>query len=86
MNQQISEKVNVVTSYTKDKNRFVPYRIRWQGRDYFVKKISYYHKVREGRDLYHVFHVTDGNLDFCLHLDAENLNWILKEVSDGYAG
>lgn len=85
MNQQIFEPVSVISSYNQEKNRTVPYRIRWQRRDYFVKKITYYHKVREGRTLLHIFHVTDNNLDFRLRFNAEDLNWILEEVSDGNA-
>lgn len=85
MYEKIFEKVSVITSYDQEKNRVIPYRIRWRMRDYFVKKLSYYHKLREGRDLYHVFHVTDGNLDFCLKFNSDDLTWILEEISDGNA-
>ncbi|PIQ72608.1 hypothetical protein COS50_02780 [Candidatus Roizmanbacteria bacterium CG03_land_8_20_14_0_80_35_26] len=83
MNEKVFEKISVVSSYNHEKNRFIPYKIRWRLRDYFIKKIAYHHKIREGRNLIHIFHVTDGNLDFRIRLDAENLNWTLEEVSDG---
>ena len=85
MNEQIFEKVSMITSYDHEKNRAHPYKMRWRLRDYFIKKIAYHHRIREGRNLFHIFHVTDGNLDFKIRLDAENLNWILEEVSDGYS-
>jgi len=83
MNEKVFEKISVVSSYNHEKNRFIPYKIRWRLRDYFIKKIAYHHKIREGRNLIHIFHVTDGNLDFRIRLDAENLNWTLEDVSDG---
>jgi len=83
MNQQIFEKVSVITSYNHEKNQAIPYKIRWRLREYFIKKLSYHHKMRQGRDLFHIFHVTDGNLDFKLHFNTEDLTWILEEVSDG---
>lgn len=83
MLEKINEKVSVLSLYNHEKNRFLPYKMRWRLRDYFIKSLAYYHKVREGRNLFHVFHVTDGNLDFKIRLDAENLNWILEEISDG---
>ncbi len=83
MNEQIFEKVSMITSYNHEKNKAVPYKMRWRLRDYFIKKIAYHHTIREGRNLFHIFHVSDGNLDFRLKFDTENLDWVLEEVSDG---
>lgn len=83
MQEKLFEKISVIFSYNSEKNRSVPYKIRWRLRDYFIKKLAYHHKVREGRELLHIFHVTDGNLDFKLRFNTEDLNWILEEVSDG---
>ncbi len=85
MLEKLFEKVSVISSYSHEKNRFILYKIRWRLRDYFIKKLAYHHKIREGRELLHIFHVTDGNLDFKLQFNTENLNWILEEVSDGNA-
>ncbi|MFA6017117.1 MAG: hypothetical protein WC744_03455 [Patescibacteria group bacterium] len=84
MNQSINEKISVVISYNHEKNQVIPYKIRWQMREYFIKKLAFYHKVREGRTLIHIFHVTDGNLDFRLKFNSDDLTWILEEISDGY--
>jgi len=79
----INEVVSVIASYNHEKNRFIPYKMRWRLRDYFIKRLAYHHKIREGRSLFHIFHVTDGNLDFRIRFDTESLSWILEEVSDG---
>lgn len=83
MQEKLFEKISVVFSYNCEKNAAIPYRIRWRLRDYFIKKLGYHHKVREGRDLFHIFHATDGNLDFKLRFNTEDLSWILEEISDG---
>jgi len=83
MLEKVNEKVSVLSLYNHEKNHFIPYKMRWRLRDYFIKRLAYYHKIREGRNIFHIFHVTDGNLDFKIRLDAENLNWILEEISDG---
>jgi hypothetical protein len=83
MQEKIFEKISVIFSYNAEKNKNFPYKIRWRLRDYFIKKLAYHHKVRQGRELLHIFHVTDGNLDFRIRFNTEDLNWILEEVSDG---
>lgn len=85
MNATVNEPVSVISAYSQEKERFIPYKMRWRLRDYFIKRLAYHHKIREGRTLYHIFHVTDGNLDFKMSFDTETLSWILEEVSDGSA-
>ncbi len=83
MNEPINEKVSVITSYDRIKGTVVPKKLRWQGREYIMTKLSYYYRRREGRNISHIFHVTDGAMDFKLRLDSENLHWTLVEVTDG---
>ena len=85
MLEKVFEKVSIIFSYNREKNSFTIYKMGWRKRDYFIKRMAYHHKVREGRDLFHIFHVTDDNLDFRVRFDTENLEWILEEVSDGSA-
>lgn len=85
MNEIINEKVSVICSYNRETGLVMPRKIHWQGRDYLIKKLTYCHKIRQGRTLLHVFHVTDGMMDFCLRLDTNNLHWTLEEVCDGTA-
>ena len=86
MNEYINEKVSVIVSYNRETGKVTPRKMRWQGREYFfTDKPSYLYKAREGRNIIHVFHMTDGSMDFKLRLDSETLHWTLMEVTDGTA-
>lgn len=86
MLEVINEKISVVTVYNRLKGKVFPIKIRWQGKNYRIVKIGYQHKIRIGRNIVHIFHVTDGVLDFRIACNTENLHWTLEEVSDGIAG
>lgn len=83
MHELINEKVSVITVYSRETGQVIPRKIRWQGRDYLIKQLTYYHRIRQGRLLLHIFHVTDGIIDFRLSFNSETLHWKLEEVSDG---
>jgi len=83
VNELINEKISVITSYNRETGIIMPKKIRWQGRDYLINRLTYYHRARMGRVLLHIFHVTDGQLDFRLQLNSENLIWTLEEICDG---
>ena len=83
MNEVINEKVSVVLVYDRQKNNVMPYRLRWQGRDFKITKLGFHHKYRLGRTIQHIFSVTDGNTFFRLRLDTDTLQWTLEEISDG---
>lgn len=85
MHEIINEKISVVSSYNREKGLITPRKIHWQGKDFLIKKLTYYHRVRQGRLLLHIFHVTDGVMDFRLSLNSENLHWTLEEITDGTA-
>lgn len=85
MNEPIHEKVSVVSLYDRMKGIVRPYKMRWQGRVYRLIKLAYYHKVRQGRTVIHVFHMTDGAMDFRLSCNSDTLHWTLEEVCDGLA-
>lgn len=85
MNELIHEKVSVILSYNRETGVIIPKKMRWNGRDYIIEQLTYYHRVRQGRTLLHIFHVSSGSLDFRLHLNAENLHWTLEELYDGTA-
>jgi len=82
MNEAVFEKVSVITVFNQEKGLVMPKKIRWRNRDYFIENLAYYHRVRQGKNIIHVFNVTDGNLDFRLSLNSENLHWTLEEIYD----
>ncbi len=91
MIERIAEKVSVITVHSLDREksrdgtRVMPYKLRWQGRDYIITKLGFHHTVRLGRKLIHKFSVSTGTIDFRLSYDTETLEWVLEEVSDGLA-
>lgn len=83
MNEAVNERISVVMVFDRMKNSVMPHKLRWHGRDYLINRMTYHHKIRKGRVVYHVFHVTDGWLDFRLSFDTDSLQWVLEEVYDG---
>lgn len=82
MSETIFEKVSVITVFDEKTGKIMPKKICWRNQDYLIKSLAYYHRVHQGKKIIHVFNVTDGNLDFRLSLDGENLHWTLEEIYD----
>jgi len=78
----INQKVSVISSYNHQTGEVSPRKILWNNREYKISRLTYHHKIKEGSQLFHIFHVTDGNTDFCLKLDTQNLHWRLEETYD----
>lgn len=85
MTERINERVSVVSYYSVKHGKFVPHLIHWQGRDYSLGKVDYYHTFMEGRERQHIFELVDKQetLWFRLRLDSSNLHWILEATHDG---
>lgn len=85
MIEKINERIDCICIYKKAPASVIPYKIRWNGREYLIAKIGYHHKRREGRYIYHIFSVSSDTLFFKLKLDTQTLYWYVEEVSDGSA-
>ncbi len=85
MHETINERVSVVTIYSRETGKAAPVSLRWQGRDYRIRKVGYHHQARQGRVWVHVFSVSTEAMAFKLRHHPEDLSWILEEVSDGIA-
>ena len=85
MRETINEAVSVVLYYSAKKREALPLLVRWQNKDYAVGKLGYYHKVKVGDTLHHIFEVVDkdNTLHFRLNLDTSNLHWTLEATNDG---
>jgi hypothetical protein len=83
MQQKIEQAVDVVAIFSAQPKQIKPYKLRWQGREYLVKKVGYHHQVWLGRHLHHIFSLTDGSIFFRLNFASEDLVWTLEEISDG---
>ncbi len=81
----INEKVSVITINDRERKRVRIHKVRWQGRDYLITKLGLYWKEKEGSARIHVFAVATAAIAFKLRHNAETLEWVLAEVSDGLA-
>jgi len=78
-----NEPVKVLAVYDPATGRTVPHKLNWSGKTHILSRLAYYHRERIGRSIRHIYHVTDGELDFRLFVDSDTLSWTLSEVSDG---
>ena len=86
MIMNIDELVSVSWYFDAKEKKSVLLRVVWSDRVYKVKKIGLYHTFKNGDTLIHVFSVLADNLFFRLEFNSFNLQWKLKEVSDGLPG
>jgi hypothetical protein len=88
MREKINEKVSVASYYSSRRQRFMPYKIFWQSRDYLVGELGLAHKYQHGDTWHHIFEVTDKEqtLSFRLNFNTRDLSWTLEVISDGLPG
>ena len=85
MISHMNEEISVITIYDADTRSNKPVVMKWRGKKYKIEKVAFYHPVRIGRVLHHVYSVSAGAMDYRLDLNSENQNWLLTEASDGFA-
>jgi hypothetical protein len=81
MREGLHEPVSVLAGYSKKDKRFKPLIVTWQGIDYRLGEIDFYHKTKAGLIIQHHYSLSDKDqrVYFKLMLDASNLNWTLEE-------
>lgn len=80
MPEVINEPVSVVLWSNHKTRKILPYSLYWHNRRYVIATIGFHHTIWEGRRLFHIFSVSDGNTFFKLVLDSETLAWKLVEI------
>src|SRR5476649_12818 len=82
---EINKAVNVVAFYFKNAGQRLkcfPKRVEYDGRRIDFTETGMIHPTKKGQRMVHVFDMTDGNADYRLEFDAENLNWKLIAITD----
>ena len=85
MNDEVAlnERVKVVATFGSGLNPCVPRRFaRANGREIEITEIGLRHPTVQGRRMIHVFDVTDGQADYRLEFDSEQLTWRLTMEGD----
>jgi hypothetical protein len=82
MRESINERVSVVSYYSSKKNKFLPYQIYWQNKDWAIGELGLIHKYKRGDVLHHIFEVTDKDqsMSFRLNFNTQELSWTLEVV------
>jgi hypothetical protein len=81
----INKDVNIVAYYFKNSARRLrcfPKRMEYDGRQVNFTETGLVHPTKQGQRMIHVFDMTDGNADYRLEFDAQNLSWKLIAITD----
>ena len=89
---EINKAVNVVAFYFKNAGpayrtgrqrlKCFPKRMEYDGRRVDFTETGLLHPTKKGQRMVHVFDMTDGQADYRLEFDAENLDWTLVYITD----
>ena len=81
MRPGLNEDVSVLSIYSKKHKVFKPAILTWDGIDYRLGKIDFYHKTKKGATTLHHFSLSDKDegVYFKIQFNATNLNWTLQE-------
>lgn len=81
MREGLNEPVSVLSIYSKKHKIFKPEILTWEGIDYRLGKVDFYHKTKKGLNVLHHFSITDKDEStyFKLTFNAGSLNWTLEE-------
>ena len=82
---QINKDVSIVAYYFRNMSerlRCFPKRMEWDGKQITFTETGLRHPTRKGARMIHVFDMTDGNADYRLEFDAEQLTWTLISIAD----
>jgi len=77
----LNEPISVLSIYSKKHKVFKPAILTWDGMDYRLGKVDFYHKTKKGATTLHHFSLSDKDegIYFKLMFNANNLNWTLQE-------
>lgn len=81
MRESLDEPVSIVWFYNAKSRSMQPHRMNWNGQEYGLGKIDFWHKTKKGDTLIHHFSIADreGQAYFKLALNTDNLQWTLEE-------
>jgi hypothetical protein len=81
----INKDVSIVAYYFHNRGRRLncfPKLMEWNGKRIEFTETGLRHPTKKGQRMIHVFDMTDGNADYRLEFDAQNLSWTLVSTSD----
>lgn len=81
MRESLNEPVSVVWFYNAKNRALQPHRMSWNGQEYSLGKIDFWHKTKRGDTLIHHFSIADtaGQAYFKLAFATDTLQWSIEE-------
>ena len=81
MRESLNEPVSVIFYYDAARRHVQPYQLTWQGQEYRLGKVDFWHKTRKGDTLTHHFSIGDSanTVYFKLGLNSTTLHWVVEE-------
>lgn len=82
---EINKDVNIVAFYFKNNARRLrcfPKRMELDGKRIDFTETGLVHPTKKGQRMIHVFDMTDGQADYRLEFDAQELTWKLICITD----
>jgi hypothetical protein len=84
---KINKDVSVVAYYFKNAGarlRCFPKKIEYEGKSIVFTEMGMRHPTKKGERMIHVFDMTDGQADYRLEFDAQQLTWTLVAIADAH--
>lgn len=81
----INKDVSVVAYYFKNTGsrlRCFPKKIEYGSKSIMFTEMGMRHPTKKGERMIHVFDMTDGQADYRLEFDAQQLTWTLVAIAD----
>jgi hypothetical protein len=82
---EVNERVQVIAVFKKKDSisLCVPAKMQFRNQEIIFSELCFRHPVSKGRNMVHVFDMTDGVSDYRLEFDAEKLTWTLRYMLAG---
>lgn len=81
----INKDVSIVAYYFHNRGRRLrcfPKAMEYNGRRINFTETGLVHPTKKGQRTLHIFDMSDGNADYRLEFDAQQLTWTLVSISD----
>lgn len=82
---EVNKDVSIVAYYFRQGPKHLrcfPKKMEWAGRSVIFTEQGLRHPTRQGMRMIHIFDMTDGQADYRLEFDAEQLTWRLIYIAD----
>lgn len=84
---KINKEVSVVAYYFKNAGsrlRCFPKKIEYEGKSIIFTEMGMRHPTKKGERMIHIFDMTDGQADYRLEFNAQQLTWTLVAIADSH--